>query len=74
MLVNCGRSRDQRSLHVQGAMLRSSWEDLLQMRRSALAGSHFRKADPRSDDTKPKSLSKEEGKLSKGHASKGKGK
>ena len=67
MLVHCAESGDQRSLHVQAAMLRSAWEDLLQMRRSALAGRQFRKLDPRLDDTRPKLLSKEEeGQPSKG--------
>ena len=75
MLVHCAESGDQRSLHVQAAMLRSAWEDLLQMRRSTLAGREFRKLDPRSDDTRPKLLTREEeGKLNKGFSSKVKGK
>ncbi len=60
MLVHFFENGDPQSLQVVGALLRSQWEDLHQQRRGLLAGRKAPILGPRSDDNRPRLLTREE--------------
>ena len=60
MLTHHLETGDNESIGIGAAWIRSAWEDMHQQRRSLMAGKQAFKLDPRTDDTRPRLLTKEE--------------
>ena len=59
-LVHNQETNEREAVATAAALVRSAWEDLQQQRRHILAGKQAFKLDKRTDDTRPRLLSKEE--------------